>query len=275
MIRSMTGYGNHEVITDEYRVTVEIKSVNHRYCDIAVKLPRKLSFYENDIRSSVKNYASRGKIDVFVSYEVFQGMETRVVYHKDIASDYVHKIEEISEDFSLDKTWDAYHIACLPEVLTIEDTTPDQEKLKTLILESLGKAGQQLILNREAEGRHLKVDLLIKLDSLLTLLTQIESRAPEILEAHRQKIMAKVMELLGDRNIDDSVLISELVIFAEKICVDEETVRLRSHVENMKNTLEQGEKVGRKLDFIAQEMNRESNTILSKSNDLEVSNYAI
>ncbi len=275
MIRSMTGYGSGEAVSKEYKVTAEIKSVNHRFCDISVRLPRKLSFYENDIRTHVKKFASRGKIDVFISYEEYEKIHSGVIYQKDMAASYIQKLEELSEDFSLENTLSTYEVACLPEVFKIEDRKPDEDNIKALFKKAIEEAGQRLVQNREAEGLRLKDDLMIKLDGLLVFLAEIESRAPEILEAYREKLMTKVSELLDDRNIDDSILVSELVVFADKICVDEETVRLRSHIENMKNTLEQEESVGRKLDFIAQEMNREANTILSKANDLEVSNQAI
>lgn len=275
MARSMTGFGSCEVAASEYKITVELKSVNHRYCDVSIKMPKKLNFFENTIRTQIKKFASRGKIDIFISYEDYTEGKLQITYNSDIAASYLDGMAKISDDFVLENHVDAYQVACFPEVFKVEDQQLDEEKIQSLIAKALDGAGAKFVANREAEGERLKADLLKKLDELLNSVSEIEARSPQILEEHREKLMTKIRELLGDRNIEENILVSELVVFADKICVDEEAVRLHSHVINMKDTLNETDSIGRKLDFIAQEMNREANTILSKANDLEISNHAI
>ena len=275
MAKSMTGFGRYEASNDECKVTVELKSVNHRYCDISVKIPKKLSFFESIVRSELKKYASRGKIDVFVGYEDYTEGKSQLKYNKELAASYVNGIEQLSKDFMLENTVDAYTISRFPEVFVIEEQEMDIDKFKEVLIEAVDRACEQFVQSRETEGEMLQKDLLGKLDVLLESVEFIEKRSPAIVEEYRNRILDKVKELLGDTKIDESVLATELIVFSDKICVDEEVVRLRSHIVHMKDTLMSDEGVGRKLDFIAQEMNREANTILSKANDIEVSNHAI
>lgn len=275
MTKSMTGFGRAEVATDDYKVTVELKSVNHRYCDVSVKMPKKLSFFESVVRSELKKYASRGKIDVFVGYEDYTEGKSMLKYNKELAASYVNGMKQLSADFMLENSIDAYKIARFPEVFSLEDMEMDQDKFNELLVQAVDAAAEKFVESRVTEGELLKKDLCSKLDGLLTSVAFIEERSPQIMKEHREKIMEKVAELLGDTKIDESILATEMVVYADKICVDEEVVRLRSHITHMKETLDSKESVGRKLDFIAQEMNREANTILSKANDIEVSNHAI
>ncbi len=276
MTRSMTGFGRAEVTTKEYKLTVELKSVNHRYCDISVKLPKKLNFFEASIRSQVKKYAKRGKIDVFITYEDFTENKAQLKYNKDIATSYYKQIFNISSDFMLENTLDACTLARFPDVFTLEEQEMNEEQIQSRLTEAIDQAATKFVETRSSEGKHLEADLLGKLDEVLFLVDEVEKRSPEILTEHENKIKNKVSELLGDKKIDDTILATEMVAFADKICVDEETVRLRSHILNTKNVLEkESDSVGRKLDFIAQEMNREANTILSKANDIEIANHAI
>ena len=275
MSKSMTGFGRYEVSEQDLKITVEIKSVNHRYCDLSIKMPRKWNFMENIVRSEMKKYASRGKIDVFVTYEdVHEGQE-QLKYNKGIAASYVEGMQILSHDFGVEYELNTYQLARFPDVFVSEEQQLDEEMVQELLLQEINGAGERFVQSRMSEGDHLKQDLMQKLDELLVHIDFIEERAPEILKEYRQKLMDKAAELLGDTQIDEHVLASEMVVYADKICVDEETVRLRSHVIHMKDTLGEKESVGRKLDFIAQEMNREANTILSKANDIEVSNHAI
>lgn len=275
MLKSMTGYGRSEIISGDKKITVEIKTVNHRYCDIAIKLPKKLISLENGIRNVIKQYIGRGKVDVYVSYEDYSNMNLLVKYNAELAREYLLNLEKMSQDFGIDNDIRVSTLSRYPDVLTLEEQAVDEDELWEFVEEAVKKALSHLIEARVLEGENLKKDLHTKLEGMLALVNSIEERSPNIITEYREKLKAKVAELLGDTQLDESILATEITIFADKICVDEETVRLRSHILNMKQTLDESDNVGRKLDFIAQEMNREANTILSKANDIEVSNIAI
>lgn len=275
MLRSMTGFGRFERSNEERKIVVEMKSVNHRYCDISIKMPKKLGFYEATIRSLLKKYIQRGKVDVFISYEDYTENKVCVKYNFDIAKEYVEKLRQMGDDFHLVNDIDVSNLSRYPEVLTLEEQTVDETELWNILEEAIRHACEQFIESRTREGEHLKNDLINKLDGMLELVEAVESRSPEIVTQYREKITTKVQELLGDTKLDESILATEITLFADKICVDEETVRLKSHISNMKASLDEDNGIGRKLDFIAQEMNREANTILSKANDLDITNIAI
>lgn len=276
MIRSMTGFGRSELTEQGMKISVEMKSVNHRYSDISIKIPKKFSCFETGVRTVLKEYVKRGKVDVFINYEDFTETNVCVKYNHEIAKQYMQGIQAMADEFSLDNSVSPISIARFPEVFTLEEQSQDFDQLFSLIEKVLRKACEQFVQTRTTEGENLKKDLIDKLDGLIKDIDAIEERSPEIIANYRLKLLEKIKELLGQTNIDESTLATELVIFADKICVDEETVRLRSHIEHMNATLQDSnESIGRKLDFIAQEMNREANTILSKANDLDVSNHAI
>ena len=275
MVKSMTGFGRYEVNEGSRLVTVEIKSVNHRYNEISVRMPRKLGMYENNVRTILKKYANRGKIDVSVSYEDATEGKNSVQYHQETAAEYFRLLKQMAEDFGLENDVRVSTLSRFPDVFTVEEEKTDEEALALLLQDAVSKACENFVAARIAEGEHLKNDLMAKCEHLLELLRFIEEREPEIMNEYRTKLTNKVAELLGDTKMDQSILATELTIYADKICVDEETVRLHSHIDSMLKTLEEGENVGRKLDFIAQEMNREANTILSKANDIQITNKAI
>lgn len=275
MIKSMTGFGRYETVTDEYRIAVEIKSVNHRYCDLNIKLPKKFNEIENTLRMMMKEIAERGKVDVYVSYEDYAGKGTHVHYHPQIAKEYVKVAAQVAEEFELHNSLSVERLLGFADVISLEEESNDLESVFPIVTQTLQKAGEQFIASREREGEQLYQDIKGKLAYLLTLVAQVEERSPQMLQEHRQKLLEKVQELLGDRKIDEGILATELIVYADKVCVDEETVRLRSHIDAMSETLDMQETIGRKLDFIAQEMNREANTILSKANDKELSGIAI
>ena len=275
MIKSMTGFGRYETVTDEYRIAVEIKSVNHRYCDLNIKLPKKFNEIENTLRMMMKEIAERGKVDVYVSYEDYAGKGTRVHYHPQIAKEYVKVAAQVAEEFELHNSLSAERLLGFADVISLEEESNDLESVFPIVTQTLQKAGEQFIASREREGEQLYQDIKGKLAYLLTLVAQVEERSPQMLQEHRQKLLEKVQELLGDRKIDEGILATELIVYADKVCVDEETVRIRRHIDAMSETLDMQEAIGRKLDFIAQEMNREANTILSKANDKELSGIAI
>ncbi|NLP35142.1 MAG: YicC family protein [Clostridiales bacterium] len=275
MLKSMTGFGRCEIANEDRKITVEMKSVNHRYCDISIKLPKKLSFYEAAIRNLLKQSIGRGKVDVYITYEDYTENNICVKYNAELARAYYNNLEKMSKEFAIENDIRVSSLSRYPEVFTLEEQAIDEEKLWSIIEEAVSKATKQFIEARISEGENLKRDILAKLNVMLELIDYIEMRSPEIVTEYRNKLMAKVNELLGDTKIDESILATEVTIYADKICVDEETVRLKSHIKNMKETLIESDNVGRKLDFIAQEMNREANTILSKANDLAVTNKAI
>ena len=275
MIKSMTGFGRCEISEAERKFTVELKGVNHRYLDVNIRMPKKLNFFEASIRNLLKKYAQRGKVDIFITYEDFSENQVSLKYNETLAEEYLKYFKQMEEKFSLENDIRVSTLSRYPEVLTMEEQMIDEEELWNVLKKALEGAFSQFVSTRITEGEALKKDLLAKLDEMLLLVDKVEERSPEIVAEYREKLEMKVNELLADTQIEESRIASEVVLFADKICTDEETVRLRSHIEHMKNTLEETEVIGRKLDFIAQEMNREANTILSKANDLEVSNYAI
>jgi uncharacterized protein (TIGR00255 family) len=275
MIKSMTGYGQYEKITEKYRVAVEIKSVNHRYCDVSIKIPKKFNVLESRVRDQIKHYASRGKIDVYIHFDNYSGSDVKVQYNERIASDYANVIQKVEESFGFPGAVSADSFIRLPEVVSLGEEGKNVEEFFPVIEEAVQEAGEEFRKAREAEGANLQADILAKLEFIEDLVTFVEERSPQMIEEYRQKIKNKVTELLGGNQLDESTLATELIIYADKVCVDEETVRLRSHLHNMRETLAKEEPVGRKLDFISQEMNREANTILSKANDKELSRNAI
>ncbi len=275
MLKSMTGFGRHELIENGKKITVEMKSVNHRYCEISVKLPKKINFFETAVRSLLKEYIGRGKVDVYISCEDESEHPFCVKYNEEIAKEYQKYFNQMSTNLAIENDIKVSDLARFPDVFLLEEQIEDEKVLWKLLEQALKGAADKFVAARMTEGTHLEEDILGKLNHILKKIDCIEERAPEIVTEYRNKIMGKVIELLGDTKIDEGVLATELIVFADKVCVDEETVRLKSHIKHMKETIEEAENIGRKLDFIAQEMNREANTILSKANDIEVSNCAI
>ena len=275
MIKSMTGFGRCEVAENNRKFTVEMKSVNHRYLDVNIKMPKKLNFFESAIRSELKNYISRGKVDIFITYEDFSENNSSVRYNKELAAEYLKYLRQMAQDFGLDDDIRVTTLSKYPEVFVMEEQNIDEEELWKELCRAIKGASEMFVETRITEGEHLKEDLIEKLDGMLKLVDFISERSPQIIAEYRNRLEEKVRDLLADTVVDEGRLLTEVTIFADKVCVDEEIVRLRSHIETTKKTLKEGGSIGRKLDFIAQEMNREANTILSKANDLEISNCAI
>ena len=275
MIRSMTGFGRCEIQSGEKKFTVEMKGVNHRYLDVNIRMPKKLYFFETAIRSYLKKYIQRGKVDIFVTYEDLSEGQMSLKYNEALASEYLDYFRQMEEKFGLENDVRISALSRYPEVFTMEEQDVDEEEMWNGLREALDGACVQFVSARETEGEKLREDLIGKLDDMKAVVEKIEERSPQILSEYREKLEEKVKELLADTQIDESRIAAEVVLFADKICTDEEIVRLKSHIDHMKSTLQAGEGIGRKLDFIAQEMNREANTILSKANDLTVSNYGI
>ena len=275
MLKSMTGFGRDETITNEYKISVEMKAVNHRYLDLNIKMPKKFNYFEASIRTLLKAYLQRGKVDLFISYEDYTEGNLCLNYNKTLAAAYMEAFRQMAEQFSLPNDVTVSALAKCPEVLTMEQASEDEDYLWKILSEGIRQAAEKFVETRIAEGERLKEDLIKKLDYMLELVTFIEKRSPGIVEEYRAKLEDKVRELLSGTAVDESRIAAEVTIYADKICTDEEMVRLKSHIQSMKAKLEAGGGIGRELDFIAQEMNREANTTLSKANDLTTADKAI
>ncbi len=275
MIKSMTGFGRSEISEGQRKISVEMKSVNHRYLEAGIKMPKKLNVFEARIRDVLKQYANRGKIDIFISYEDLTENKIMLKYNSDIAAEYMDIFNKMAEQFDMKNDVTIAGLSRYPEVITMEDMPVDEDELWHFIEKAVRQACEQFVNARITEGENLKKDLLDKLDNMAEVVAFIENRSPEIMKEYRNKLENKVAELLNDTTIDENRIATEVIIYADKICVDEETVRLKSHIDHAKKCLSEDGGIGRKLDFIAQEMNREANTILSKANDIEISNKAI
>ena len=275
MIKSMTGFGRCEVTEGNRKYTVEMKSVNHRYLDVNIKMPKALNFFESTIRNLLKEYMERGNVDLYITFEDFSEDNFCLRYNEELAGEYLKHLTAMADKFGLDNDIKVSTLSRYPDVFTMEQVETDENELWAGLEKALRGAAEQFVESRIKEGEHLKNDLCAKLDNMLNYVDFIEERSPIIMKDYRERLENKVKELLEEKQIDDARIATEVTIFADKICVDEETVRLRSHINATKDALEAGGSIGRKLDFIAQEMNREANTILSKANDLEISDTGI
>ena len=275
MLKSMTGFGRCEQSDGQRKITVEIKAVNHRYLDAAVKMPKKLNFFEAGIRTCLKNFVQRGKVDIFISYEDLSEHTVSLKYNQELAKEYMHYFNKMAEQFGIENDVKVTALAGCPEVLVMEEQSMDEKSVWNLLKQTVEGALERLVESRILEGENLKADLCGKLDGMLLHVDYIEERFPSLIKEYRERWEEKVKELLDGTQIEDGRIAAEVTIYADKICVDEELVRLKSHIVNVKTALLEGDGVGRKLDFLAQEMNREANTILSKSNDLDITNHAI
>lgn len=275
MLKSMTGFGRCEISENNRKIIVEMKSVNHRYMDIAIKMPKKFNLFESSIRNLLNTYMKRGKVDVYITCEELSESNYSLTYHPEMAQQYMKYFREMEEQFSIENDITVSRLSRYPEVFTMEEQKLNEEEVFLQLEKTIKGAAEQFVETRAREGENLKRDLLEKLQNMAVFVEQIEKRSPEVMDEHQNRLADKVQDLLQDTAIDQNRLLAEVVIYADKTCLDEEIVRLKSHIETMAYTLEQGGAVGRKLDFIIQEMNREANTVLSKSNDLLVSEQGI
>ena len=275
MVKSMTGYGRSEKVTPLAKCSVEIKSVNHRYLDMSIKLPRKLNMFEADIREVLKDYIQRGKVDVFVSYEDYSKESVNIKYNQEIAAEYMKYFAKMATDFELDDDIRVSTLARMPEVLVSEDENINEDEIWKLVKDVLIEACDAFVVSRIKEGENLRTDLLEKLEAMSKNVAFIEERYPKTIEDYKNRLTTKIKEVLEDKQIDEARILTEVCIYSDKVCVDEEMVRLKSHIEAVKEALTTGGCVGKRLDFLAQELNREANTTLSKSTDIEISNVAI
>ena len=275
MIRSMTGFGHGECSKDNKRIVIELKAVNHRYLDLNIKTPKGFAQFEGVIRRRLTDRLDRGKLDVFVSFEEDADNQYEVVYNEHIAKMYYDRIQKIASDFDIDNAVSAASLSRYNEVLELKEIEESKEELEVILVEALDNAIDELITNRTNEGARLKEDLLSKLELLSKDVDFVEKKSPEIILDYKKKLREKIDDLLDNTSVDESRIAMEVTLFADKICVDEEIVRLKSHIREMKDALSGDNAVGRKLDFLSQELNREANTILSKSSDVDIANTGI
>lgn len=275
MIKSMTGYGRGEAELNNRTIVIELRSVNNRYLDCSVRLPRSCSFAEEGIKSRVKAATSRGKVDVFVSVDSTQADAVAVKVNRPLAESYLKAFGELSEAFDIRNDVTVSVLSRFPDVLTVEKLPQNQDALASDLYAALDLALADFDRMRSTEGEKLKQDLLCKLAHLEDFVTQVEARSPQTVKEYREKLLAKLQEVLNNTQIDEGRILTEAAIFADKVAVDEETVRLRSHIAQFRDLLEQGGIVGRKIDFLIQEMNRETNTIGSKCTDLAISHVVV
>ena len=274
-LKSMTGFGRAEVSNDQYRLSVEVKSVNSRFLDLSIKMPKKFNALEANIRNTVKEYISRGKVDLFITYESFSEKGKALRLDLPLAKEYLESMRTLVDALGVEDNVKVTNLAALPDVLVLSEESEDEDALWESLKPSLVGALERFAETRVMEGENLQKDLLGKLSEMEAIVNRIDERSPEITAAYEVRLRAKVSELLEGTGIDEALIVQEVTIYSDKICTDEERVRLHSHIKNMRTKLQNGGLVGRELDFVAQEMNREANTTLSKANDLIVSEDAI
>ena len=272
---SMTGYGSAKGSVEGQEITVELKSVNNRYLDCSVRLPRNLLFAEDTVKQAVSAGVSRGKVDVFVSAQTSQDSGTVVSVNEELARGYRDAVARIAETLGLESGLNAFSLARFPDVLTVERRELDKDKAAAALSEITAKAVEEFNAMREREGERLRRDMLGKLETIEGLVSVVEERSPQTVKEYRERLEARLRDILADRSLDEQRVITEAAIFADRTAVDEETVRLRSHIAQFRTMLEEGSPIGRKMDFLVQEFNRESNTIGSKCSDASLAKVVV
>ncbi len=275
MVKSMTGYGRAVETVNGREFTVEVRSVNNRYLDCTVKLPRNLSFGEDAVKQAVKTSISRGKVDVFVSVRSEGAQETAVSLNKPMAEGYLAVLRQMRQEYGLAGEITVSMLAGLPDVFLLDKPPVDEEQLLADFLSVVQKALANFDAMRRTEGTALAADLRGRGETILSLVGQVEAGSPQTVADYRARLEAKLKEVLANTAIDESRILTEAAIFADKVAVDEETVRLRSHLNQMNTMLDAGGPIGRKLDFLLQEMNREANTIGSKCSDVRLARVVV
>ncbi len=275
MIKSMTGFGRETAEANGYVTTIELKSVNHRYFEFNCRLPRQYGFLEEKLKSFVNSKVSRGKVDCFVTIEALNTDNAEVVINHTLASAYVKALKELSKEYDLRADFGTVSVSHFPDVFVLKKTEEDEERLWNDVKAVAEKAVDKFIEMREKEGSKMKEDICSRGQFILDCVSFIEERSPETVKEYNDKLVARVHELLGDVSLDENRILQEVAVYADKVAVAEETVRLRSHIEQLNNFLESREAVGRKMDFLVQEINREANTIGSKANDVEIARKVV
>ena len=275
MIKSMTGYGKSEQTIDSLNVTVEIKSVNHRYFEFSARVPREYGFLEEKLKKYCNSLITRGKVECYVSVEDLEEREMEVNVNETLAAGYVKALKELSERFGLKDDISAVRLSRYPDVITLHKASEDEERIWNAVKTVAETAVSKFIEMRETEGSKLRGDILSRADYIIECVEFIEGRSPETVREYNEKLKQRMKELLGDAAVDEQRLLNEAAIYADKIAVDEETVRLRSHISQLREFMNSSEAIGRKLDFLVQEINREANTIGSKAQDVDIAKKVI
>lgn len=275
MIKSMTGFGRAQETVDGMTVTVELKSVNHRYFEFSAKVPRTYGFLEEKLKTFLNARISRGKTECYVSIENLEESDMEVIVNPSLAKGYVEALRTLSDTFGLKEDFSAISIAKFPDVLTLRKAPADEEKIWNAVQTVAEKAVACFVAMRATEGEKLRADILSKADTILEHVSFVESRSPQTVREYNEKLRQRMEELLENTQIDEQRLLTEAAIFADKVAVDEETVRLRSHISQLREFMDADEPIGRKLDFLVQEINREANTIGSKAQDVEIAKRVI
>ena len=270
MVKSMTGYGRQQELLDGMDITVEIKSVNHRYFDFSSRTPRTYGFLDEKLKSFVQSRVSRGKVECYVSVNNLEDESVVVEVNKSLAKGYVDAFKTLSEEFGVDNNISAGQLARFNDVLVIRKEEEDEDKIWSAVKEVAEKAVDKFIAMRETEGEKLRDDICSRADLILSKVEYVEKRSPETVKEYTEKLLSRMKEVLGDINVDETRILTEAAIYADKIAVAEETVRLRSHIDQLKDFFNSEEAIGRKMDFLVQEINREANTIGSKASDVDI-----
>lgn len=275
MIRSMTGFGRGEATVDGRDITVEIKSVNHRYFEFNCRTTRGFGFLEEKLKSYIRERVSRGKIDMFVSLSQKEDTEAIVKINPSLARGYINALKKLSEDYGVKDDISVSTVSSYSDIFQVHKAPEDEEEVWNAVKPVVDTALNNFITMRETEGEKMKADVMSRAKHILSIVDEIESRSPERVKEYEARLKERIEELLGSADYDEQRVITEVAIFADKVAVDEETVRLRSHFDQLKTLMEGDGEVGRKLDFIIQEMNREANTIGSKANDSNLSHMVV
>lgn len=275
MFKSMTGYGRHEICDGGKKILVEIKSVNHRYSDYSIKVPRCYGYLEDKIREYVSKYVSRGKIDIYVSIESYGEADKQIILNEELAKNYIDVLRSMIEKFNLTDDITVANVARYNEIFKTESKEEDVEQIWKLVLNVLEPAVETFCTMREREGERLYKDLAARIEYMKELAAKIDERSPKTVEEYKKKLYTKIKELIEEKDIDETRILTEVAIFADKVAVNEEMVRLASHFDEFYNIAQANEPAGRKLDFLVQEINREVNTTGSKANDIEIAKLVV
>jgi len=275
VIKSMTGYGRSQKILNGRDILVEIRSVNHRYYEYSSRIPRAYNYIDEKLKALLKSKISRGKVDVSVTISNIEGRDTEIAINKGVAEGYVNALRSVAEDLNVADDLTLSKLIKLPDIFNVQKTPDNEEEVWNDVSEVAAEALERFVAMRETEGEKMRLDVLEKSECIMEMVARVEELSPQTVENYRERLYKKLSEVLESRDIDEQRIVTEAAVFAEKIAVDEETVRLRSHISQLRGLVNSDESIGRKLDFIVQEMNREVNTIGSKAQDLGITKLVV
>lgn len=275
MIRSMTGYGRVQQIIDGYNILVEIKSVNHRYYEFSARAPRIYGFIEEKLKVYLQSFISRGKVDVFITIDNIEGNDAEIKLNNKLAKGYIDALQQLQDQFNLRNDISVSTVSRYTEIFNVLKSSENEDRVWNAVKSVADKCIIEFVEMRTSEGERLQKDIVSRIKFIAEVVTIIEQRSPKTVEEYREKLLLKMREILGDSKFDETRIITEAAIYADKVSVNEETVRLKSHLSQFELMLKASEPIGRKLDFLMQEINREANTIGSKGNDVEIARNVV